>query len=130
MKKVYPVIIKESEEDYYVRIPDFDIATQGSDIAEAIAMARDAIGLIGIDMEDDGKVLPMPNSINESIDKEDIVTLVDVDFSDYRRKHENRAVKKNLTIPSWLNEEAIKSGVNFSRILQDALMEELNFHQK
>lgn len=130
MKKVYPVIIKESEEDYYVRIPDFDIATQGSDIAEAIAMARDAIGLIGIDMEDDGKELPIPNSINESIDKEDIVTLVDVDFSDYRRKHENRAVKKNLTIPSWLNEEAIKSGVNFSRILQDALMEELNFHQK
>lgn len=129
MKKVYPVIIKGSEGDYYVRIPDFDIATQGTDIADCITMARDAIGLIGIDMEDDDKELPNPYSIKEVAGEGDIVTLVDVDFSEYRRKHENKAVKKNLTIPSWLNEEATKAGVNFSRILQDALVDHLNLHQ-
>lgn len=110
----------------YVRIPDFDIATQGTDVADAIGMARDAIGLVGIDMEDDGKELPLPESTIEKAEENDIVTLVDVDFAEYRRKHENRAVKKNCTIPSWLNEEAEKAGVNFSKVLQEALMNVLN----
>jgi predicted RNase H-like HicB family nuclease len=121
MKKAYPIIIKGAEGDYYVRIPDFDIATQGTDIADAIMMARDAIGLVGIDMEDDGKELPEPYSVNEEIEEGDI-------FTKYRRKYENRAVKKNCTIPSWLNEEAIKAGVNFSGILQEALIDHLNLN--
>ena len=107
MKKVYPIIIKETKKDYYVRIPDFDMATQGEDLADAIYMARDAIGLVGIDMEDDGKTLPEPYSKKEMKEDGDIYTLVDIDFGEYRRKHDNRSVKKNCTIPSWLNEEAI-----------------------
>ncbi len=126
MRKVYPIIIKETQDDYYVRIPDFDIATQGTDIADAIFMARDVIGLVGIDMEDDGKKLPEPYSRGETGDDGDIYTLVDIDFCEYRRKYENRSVKKNCTIPSWLNEEAIKAGVNFSKILQEALIKQLN----
>lgn len=126
MKKAYPIIIKGVEGDYYVSIPDFSIATQGVDVADAMNMARDAIGLMGIDMEDDGKELPLPYSVHEQPEQGDIVTLVDVDFSEYRRKHENRAVKKNCTIPSWLNEEAEKAGINFSRALQDALISTLN----
>jgi post-segregation antitoxin (ccd killing protein) len=51
---------------------------------------------------------------------------VDVDFIAYRKANENRAVKKTLTIPSWLNAEAEKAGINFSRVLQDALMQKLN----
>ena len=125
MKKVYPIIIKDTEGDYYVRIPDFDIATQGTDIADAIYMARDAIGLVGIDMEDDDKELPKPYSKKEEIEEGDIYTLVDVDFSEYRRKHENRSIKKNCTIPSWLNEEAMYAGVNFSSVLQEALIDKL-----
>lgn len=125
MKKVYPIIIKDTGEDYYVRIPDFDIATQGTDIADAIFMARDVIGLVGIDMEDEGKDLPKPYSKKEEVNEGDIYTLVDIDFSEYRRKHENRSVKKNCTIPSWLNEEAIDAGVNFSRVLQEALINQL-----
>ncbi|OLS02677.1 type II toxin-antitoxin system HicB family antitoxin [Tissierella creatinophila] len=126
MKRAYPIIIKEEEGDYYVRIPDFNISTQGTDVADAIAMARDAIGLVGIDMQDDKKELPEPYSIKEESEEGDILTLVDVDFTEYRKKNDNRAVKKNLTIPSWLNEEANRAGVNFSRLLQEALMEHLN----
>ncbi|ODM27622.1 antitoxin HicB [Clostridium sp. Bc-iso-3] len=121
MKEAYPIIITEEKDGYYVSIPDFDIATQGISIADSITMARDAIGLMGIDMEDDGKELPKPNSVKVQPGEKDIVTLVDVDFAEYRRKHENRAVKKNCTIPSWLNEEAEKAGVNFSKVLQEAL---------
>ena len=54
-------------------------------------------------------------------EKDDIVILVDIDFSEYRRKADNRAVKKNCTIPYWMSVEADKRGVNYSRALQDAL---------
>ena len=59
-KVAYPIILKPDEEGYYVEIPDFDIATEGDTIAEAMEMARDAIGLMGIDMEDEGRHLPEP----------------------------------------------------------------------
>lgn len=121
MKEAYPVIITEEKDGYYVSIPDFDIATQGTSIADAIAMARDAIGLMGIDMEDEGKVMPKPGTVKFSSSKSDIVTLVDVDFTEYRKRVDNRAVKKNCTIPCWLNVEAEKAGINFSKVLQDAL---------
>ena len=61
-------------------------------------MARDAIGLMGIDMEDDGKELTKPGSVNTSSNKEDIATLVNLDFTEYRKKVDNRSVKKNCTI--------------------------------
>ena len=119
---VYPVIISKEKDGYYVSIPDFESATQGRSIADAIMMARDAIGLMGIDMQDDGKDIPIPNSKTYITEKDDIVTLVDVDFMEYRRRVDNRAVKKNCTIPYWLSIEAERAGINYSRILQDALI--------
>ena len=87
-------------------------------------MARDAIGLVGIDMQDAGEEIPEPSSLDSVRDQEgDIYTLVDVDFDEYRKKHDNRTVKKNCTIPSWLNEEAMAKGINFSQVLQDGLKE-------
>ena len=123
MREAYPVIITKTEDGfYYVSIPDFEIASQGKDIPDAIYMARDAIGIMGIDLEDSGKELPKPNTVQYTVDKDsDIVTWVDVDFTDYRCRLENKAVKKNCTIPYRLNEEAEKAGINFSKVLQDAL---------
>lgn len=121
MKEAYPVIISKEKDGYYVSIPDFDIATQGTSIVNSIEMARDAIGLMGIDMEDEGKELPKPNSVKIQPGENDIVTFVDVDFTEYRKRVNNRAVKKNCTIPYWLNVEAEKAGINFSKVLQEAL---------
>lgn len=56
----------------------------------------------------------------------DILTLVDVDFDEYRRKHEMRTVRKNVSIPSWLNEEAESANINFSALLQKAIKSELH----
>lgn len=127
MKKVYPIVLSQGKEKIVVYIPDFNINTQGSDIADAMEMARDAIGIMGIDMEDEGEILPEGSSFSEMKDaySDDVVTLVDVDFAEYRRKNDLRAVKKNCTIPSWLNFEAEKAGLNFSAILQAALKREL-----
>ncbi len=84
-------------------------------MADSIEMARDAIGIMGIDMEDDHKKLPVPSDLAtmKTGNLTDIVTLVDVDFAEYRRKNDLRTVRKNCTIPSWLNFEAEKAGVNF-----------------
>ena len=121
-KGAYPIILKRTAEGYYVEIPDFDIGTQGTSVVNAMEMARDAIGLMGIDMEDDGKSIPEPYT-NEIIrEEDDILTLVDVDFTEYRRKVDNRAVKKNCTLPYWLSVEADKRGLNYSSVLQEAIM--------
>ena len=128
MKKAYPIVMNQGEEFIVAYVPDFQINTQGKDYADTIEMARDAIGLMGIDMEDDQEPLPQPTAVKDvkTENEGDIVTLVDVDFAEYRRKNDMRAVKKNCTIPSWLAYEAEKAGINFSAILQAALKKELN----
>ena len=122
MKNAYPIVMTQGKEFIVVFIPDFNINTQGKDVP-------DAIGLMGIDMQDNGESLPKSSSIT-SVQAEApsgaIVSLVDVDFAEYRRKNDMRVVKKNCTIPSWLNFEAEKAGVNFSAVLQAALKNELH----
>lgn len=129
MKSAYPIIMTQGKEFIVVFIPDFDINTQGRDVPEAIEMARDAIGIMGIDMQDDGEALPKASSVSNAqtaAPNGAIVSLVDVDFAEYRKKNDMRAVKKNCTIPSWLNFEAEKAGINFSAVLQAALKRELH----
>lgn len=128
MRGVYPVFISKEKDYYVVNIPDFDIDTEGNDLADAIFMARDAIGIMGIQYEDDGKDIPVAWSVKAKAREGEITTLVDVDFTEYRRKYDNRMVKKNCTIPFSLNEAAEKAGINFSNVLREALREKLNFY--
>lgn len=132
MKNSYPIILMPDKFGYIVYIPDFNINSEGDTLTEAIEMASDAIGIIGIDMEDNDESLPSPTAISKvkTDSAADIVTLVDVDFAEYRRKNDMRTVKKNCTIPSWLNFEAEKAGVNFSAILTAALKSELNIQSR
>ena len=70
MKKgAYPIILEKTDDGYYVKIPDFGIGTQGETIVDAMEMARDAIGLMGIDLEDDGKQIPEPGSVKVEVEK-------------------------------------------------------------
>lgn len=129
MRKAYPVILKKGDKFVVVDVPDFNVGSQGEDYADAIFMARDVIGLCGIDMEDDGERLPDASDIADvqrRSEPGDVVTLVDVDFYEYRRQNDLRTVKKNCTVPAWLSNEAEKQGVNFSALLQSALKKELN----
>lgn len=128
-KRAYPIILIKTKDGYYVKIPDFNTGTQGESVADAMEMARDAIGLMGIDLQDDGKEIPKPFSAEYKADNEDIVTLVDIDFSEYRKKVDNKAVKKNCTIPYWMSVEAEKAGVNYSRLLQDAIISFLGINK-
>lgn len=141
MKQVYPTFIVNtndgSEHPFLVCVPDMEIFTEGDTFADAIEMARDAIGLAGISMEDHKEQLPVPSDQNTAIgkvkhDTEDIdfskgiLTYVDVDFSEYRKKNDTKTVRRNVALPSWLNYEAEHAGINVSRVLQEALMNVLN----
>ena len=141
MKQVYPTFIVNtndgSEHPFLVCVPDMEIFTEGSTLAEAIEMARDAIGLTGISMEDNKEKLPIPSAQAAAVEKvkqdtevidfsKGILTYVDVDFSEYRRKIDTKTVRRNVALPSWLNYEAEHAGINVSRVLHEALMNVLN----
>lgn len=128
MKEAYPIVISPTDEGYIVYIPDFDINTEGNSLADALEMAKDAIGLVGIELEDRKQELPSPSKISAVAKetKNDIVSLVAVDFTEYRKQNDMRAVRRNVTLPSWLDYEARKSGLNVSALLQKALKQELH----
>ena len=126
MRAVYPIVITPAEESgYVVYVPDLKINTQGESIAECMDMARDAISLWGICEQDMGRDIPEASVILPEHAPNEIVTLVDVDFNAYRRAQDMRAIRKNVTIPSYLNELAEKAGINFSQVLQTALKQQL-----
>ena len=130
MKRVSPVILTQAEDCILIEVPDLEILTQGKDLADAIEMARDAIGLTIITMQDKGRDIPIP-SIEANInmkaatfaeDGVNMMALVDIDVEAYRRKYDNKTVRRNVTLPNWLNKEAEKAHLNVSRVLQEALM--------
>ena len=134
MKNVYPAFFTITDTIILVEVTDLEILTEGKDMKNAIEMARDAIELKCVSLEDDKKEIPLPSEIssldvNNGTFAEDgttVISLVDIDSEEYRRKIDTKAVRKNVTIPSWLNYEAEHAGINISRVLQEALMEVLN----
>lgn len=123
---VYPIVIsydpKEVEYPYFVEIPAVNGFTEGTSLEDAIKMAEDYIGSLSLS----GK--PMPKSVYTlpKADNGDTVTLVRVDLVKYKREHDNKLVKKTLTIPNYLNELGQEEGVNFSALLIAALKEKLH----
>lgn len=141
MKVIYPVIFTEVDTNILIEVPDLEILTEANEegkpkgtMADAIMLARDAIGLTCITAEDEGRTIAEPSRASDidvskctfAEDGEGLVSLVDVDLIEYRRKVDNKTVRRNVTIPNWLNQEAEKAHVNVSRVLQEALMAKLN----
>jgi antitoxin HicB len=97
-------------------------SAQGKDMSEAIYMARDALASWLDYLLDEKQAIPNPSKPNEiSLEDGEFVSMIDVDMQAYRRRKNSKSVKKTLSIPSWLNEEAEAQNVNFSAILQEAL---------
>ncbi len=140
MKVAYPAIFTETDTNILIEIPDLGIFTEANEegkakgtMADAIMMARDAIGLTCIMAEDDNKDITEPSKVLDiDISKgafyEDglgVISLVDVDLVAYRRLVDNKTVRRNVTLPNWLNKAAEDAHVNVSKILQEALMAKL-----
>jgi predicted RNase H-like HicB family nuclease len=140
MKQVYPVIFTQLDDKKHtvlIEVPDLEILTEGFGMPNAIEMARDAIGLKVITMEDQKEKIPNPRMIKEidalqgtfAQEGEGLVSMVDVDFAEYRRRMDNKTVRRNVTLPNWLNQEAEKAHINVSGVLQEALMLKLGVHR-
>lgn len=92
---------------------------------QAYEMAAEALGLSLTTMEDTGEEIPRASLPEEITAGEGFVVVIEFDMMEYRKKHCSRSVKKTLSIPEWLNEAAIRAGVNFSQVLQEALIEKV-----
>lgn len=124
----YPAVFHEAEEGgYWVTFPDFpECMTQGDDMNEAYQMAFDALGLTISDMKAEKETLPEASKPQDvELNNGESLAIIEFDMMAYQKRNNSKAVKKTLSIPEWLNEEAIALGVNFSQVLQEALLQKI-----
>ncbi|BBM35874.1 type II toxin-antitoxin system HicB family antitoxin [Pseudoleptotrichia goodfellowii] len=136
MLVIYPAIFhKAIEGGYVVEFPDLNNgATQGETLEEAVEAAQDYIGTWLYDDFVKGNAIPKATDISEIqitdndfiIKGESFKSLVSLDMKKYVNESKKQVVRKNVSIPSWLNEIAMNNNINFSNVLQKALKKELN----
>ena len=126
MKLVYPAIFTPCEDSngYTVEIPDLPgCVTEGNSLIDAIEMGVDAASGWILDEMEDGNPYPAPSSYaSVPCPSGSFVTLLILDMDSYAEKYGAKSVRKNITIPAWLNSYGEKNHVNFSKVLQDALV--------
>ncbi|MBA4700322.1 MAG: type II toxin-antitoxin system HicB family antitoxin [Ruminococcus sp.] len=130
-KLFYPAIFHKAEEGgFWVSFPDLpECFTEGDNLEQAYEMAVDALGLALTSRKTEGEEIPAPSSPENIVLENGILTVINFDMAEYLKKHNSKSVKKTLSIPGWMDEEAIAAGINFSQVLQDALMQKLRSRQ-
>lgn len=117
---VYPAIFHKDEDAYWVEFPDLEgCHTFGTSISETMAAAQEALSGYLITLLEQGKNIAVPSDITSYSPSDGFSSLVSCDINQYK---DTKAVKKTLTVPSWLNERAVSMGINFSQVLQEALL--------
>ena len=121
MKTAYPAIVHEEDDSFWVEFPDLEgCFSDGGSMADAISNASDALGGYLCSLMDRGIDAPSASDVKEIKPEGGFVTIIVTEPLSYKRS--TKSVKKTLTIPEWLNEEAEKRHVNFSSVLQKALV--------
>ena len=125
---IYPAIFTYAEDGISVGFPGLDGAfTCGETEEEALYMAKDCLELHLYGMEEDRERIPEPIKIRDiKLEDNQSIVMTKANMKLTRNEMQNKAIKKTLTIPKWLNDEAVKHHVNFSAILKVALMDELD----
>lgn len=121
---VYPAVFHKDESAYWVEFPDLEgCQSFGDDVNDTVANAQEALAAYIMTLLEDGTPLPKA-SVMESVARpsDGFVSLVSCDISAYK---DTKAVKKTLTIPAWLNDRAAAMGINFSQVLQEALLKRI-----
>ena len=127
-KLFYPAIFHKAEEGgFWITFPDIpECMTQGNDIQDAYEMAVDALGLAITSRKTEKEEIPTPSEPhNITLSKDEFCVVIEFDMLAYQKRTNSKAVKKTLSIPEWLNEEATALGINFSQVLQEALMQKI-----
>lgn len=127
-KLFYPAIFHKAEEGgFWIDFPDLpECMTQGEDMQQAYEMAVEALGLAITSREAEKLALPIPSDPCKIMTGDnEFCVVIEFDLLAYKKRTNSRAVKKTLTIPEWLNEEATALGINFSQVLQEALLQKV-----
>lgn len=126
MKLVYPAIFTPCKElsGYTVEVPDLPgCVTEGRSLVEAIEMGTDAASGWILDEMEDGNDYPAPSEfVSIPCPPGSFINLLVLDIDAYADKYGSKTIRKNITIPAWLNTYGEKKNLNFSKVLQDALM--------
>jgi len=125
---VYPAVFTEEDCGYSIRFPDIENCfTSAPNLQDGIKMANDVLCLMLYELEENGDPIPPASSVRDlAVEDNEFATLISCDTIAYRKFFDNKAVKKTLSIPSWLNDMAERAGINFSGTLQEALKKQLN----
>jgi len=127
MKKYfYPAIFSKEGEAYNVKFLDFeDIFTFGNGFDDAYYMAQDALYNMLPEYKDN---LPEPtfDYMNIKTEKNEFITMVELDLLEHEKKISSKTVNTTVTMPEWLKNLADTNGLNFSKVLQEGLKKELN----
>ena len=122
----YPTVFHKEDDGFWVSFPDFpECFTEGDDMQQAYEMAIDALGLAITSRQKEKEEIPAPSDINEIKTENGFIVVLEFDMLAYLKKNNSKAVKKTLTIPEWLNEATSAMGLNFSQVLQEALMQKV-----
>lgn len=124
----YPALFHKAEEGgFWISFPDIpECLTEGDNMDDAYNMAIDALGLCLADMEKNNIPFPAPSPVDKiNVDADALLVVIEFDMLAYKKRTSSKSVKKTLTIPAWLNEQAIQLNINFSQVLQDALIEKV-----
>lgn len=127
-KYAYPAVFTPEEDGgYSVRFPDLESCyTCGDDMVDALTMAEDVLALVLYGYETDAREIPTPSmELSIPLSENEFINFIACDTLEYRKMHNNKAIKKTLTIPEWLNEAAMAMDLNFSQVLQDALLSKI-----
>lgn len=120
---VYPAIFHKEDNAYWVEFPDLEgCHTYGSSIPETMEAAQEALAAYLLTLLEQNSSIASPSEISSFHVEDGFVSLVSCDINQYK---DTKAVKKTLTIPSWLNDRAVAMGINFSQVLQDALLSKI-----
>ena len=125
----YPAVFTYEEgHEIAVEFPDLDVATSGTDDNDALLSARELLGCVIFGLEEDGEELPGPTPLSAmKLQTNERAVLIDVYMPSIRNAHINKSVSRTVTLPAWLNSIALEHNINFSQVLQKALMEYLGF---
>jgi len=127
-KLFYPAIFHKAEEGgFWITFPDIpECMTQGEDMQQAYEMAVDALGLAITSRKQERESIPAPSQPYDlTVGEGELCVVIEFDMRAYQKRTNSKAVKKTLSIPQWLNEEAMEMGVNFSQVLQEALIQKI-----
>lgn len=128
MKYHYPAVFLSESDGITVTFPDFPyLVTCGSDLNEAFEKAEECLGMGITDCINESTALPVRTSLDDiELHENETIVIVSVDLDEWLQRFGGKSVRRNITIPEWMDKLVSKRKINVSKVCQEALRKVLN----